>query len=58
MSLTSQQNLVVKKTEKSRINEVDFNNLSFGQVFTDHMFECDIKMVLGTIQLYDLTALY
>ena len=43
MSLTSQQNLVVEKTEKSRINEVDFNNLSFGQVFTDHMFECDYK---------------
>jgi len=25
----------------SRINEVDFENLDFGKVFTDHMFECN-----------------
>lgn len=29
--------------ENSRIDEVDFNNLLFGKVFTDHMFECDFK---------------
>ncbi len=28
---------------KSKINSVDFENLSFGSVFTDHMFVCDFK---------------
>lgn len=27
--------------ETSKIDAVDFNNLSFGSVFSDHMFECD-----------------
>lgn len=27
----------------SKINTVDFENLSFGSVFTDHMFICDFK---------------
>lgn len=31
----------VTLTDHSKINEVDFNNLLFGRVFTDHMFECD-----------------
>lgn len=35
--------LVVNKAEKSRINEVDFDNLTFGNIFSDHMFECDYK---------------
>jgi len=25
----------------SQINQVDFNNLTFGSVFTDHMLICD-----------------
>ena len=33
--------LKILKTEKSKIQDVDFNNFSFGSVFTDHMFECD-----------------
>lgn len=33
----------VQKTAKSRINELDFNNLSFGKVFSDHMFMADYK---------------
>ena len=33
----------VKHIEKSRINEIDFNNLVFGDDFTDYMFECDFK---------------
>lgn len=37
------QNIRVEKTESTRINEVDFNNLTFGAVFTDHMFECDFE---------------
>lgn len=35
--------LQIEKTVKSRISEVDFSNLTFGQIFTDHMFECDFE---------------
>lgn len=35
--------LHIEKTTKSKISEVDFNNLTFGKVFTDHMFECDYE---------------
>ena len=31
----------IKKIESSRINSVDFENLNFGAVFSDHMFTCD-----------------
>ena len=31
----------VSKAKKSKIKDVDFENFSFGSVFTDHMFECD-----------------
>ena len=31
----------IKEIETSKINEVDFTNLEFGTVFTDHMFSCD-----------------
>lgn len=33
----------IKTVENSRINEVDFSDLPFGRIFTDHMFECDYK---------------
>ncbi len=33
----------VKKVANSRIDQVDFNNLTFGSEFTDHMFVCDHK---------------
>jgi len=33
----------VTKTLKSRIGEIDFNNLPFGKYFTDHMLEVDYK---------------
>ena len=32
---------VIEKIKKSKIKNVDFENLLFGKVFTDHMFECD-----------------
>lgn len=35
--------LSIQKVEKSKINTIDFDNLSFGSVFTDHMFVCDYK---------------
>lgn len=43
MSKDTIQNITVEKAATSRINEVDFDNLVFGSVFTDHMFICDYK---------------
>lgn len=37
----SEIDIVTAKT--SKINEVDFENISFGNVFTDHMLVCDFK---------------
>src|SRR5580765_7170511 len=31
----------VTKVERSKLNDVDFNNLPFGKYFTDHMLEAD-----------------
>lgn len=36
-------NIVVETSETSKINSVDFSNLDFGRVFTDHMFVCDYE---------------
>ena len=33
----------VIKAKTTKINEVDFDNLKFGSVFSDHMLECDFK---------------
>ena len=33
----------INHAEKSKINEVDFNNLPFGKFFSDHMFIADYK---------------
>ena len=41
MNLT--KNLVVTKTSQSRLSSVNFEELSFGEIFTDHMFVCDFK---------------
>ena len=38
-----EQKILVEKTKKSKIYQVDFNNLSFGSIFTDHMLVCDYK---------------
>ena len=43
MSTKTNHSISVKHVEKSRINEIDFNNLIFGNDFTDYMFECDFK---------------
>ena len=40
---TIMNNIEVTKTKNSKINDVDFDNLSFGSVFSDHMLECDFK---------------
>lgn len=36
-------NIKIQKASSSKINTIDFNNLEFGKVFTDHMFVCDYK---------------
>jgi branched-chain amino acid aminotransferase len=33
----------VTKTTKSKLNEIDFSNLPFGTVFSDHMLVCNYK---------------
>ncbi len=33
--------LDIKKASQTKINEVDFNNLPFGKVYSDHMMYCD-----------------
>ncbi len=38
---TSEIDLV--SASASKINEIDFENLAFGNVFTDHMLQCDFK---------------
>lgn len=37
------QKIEIVKVQHSKINEVDFDNLSFGKTFTDHMLICDFK---------------
>jgi len=41
MSTTQTNKIETIKAATSKINEVDFENLSFGSVFTDHLLECD-----------------
>jgi branched-chain amino acid aminotransferase len=41
MSATQANTIDIIKAATSKINEVDFDNLSFGSVFTDHLLECD-----------------
>lgn len=43
MSSATTQKIKIQKVSTSRIGEVDFNNLTFGSTFSDHMFECDYK---------------
>lgn len=41
MSTAQTNKIEIIKASTSKINEVDFENLSFGSVFTDHLLECD-----------------
>ncbi len=38
---TMVNNIVVEKAATSKIHDVDFDNLSFGSTYTDHMLVCD-----------------
>ncbi len=43
MSLSTSQAIDIQRVETSNIGKVDFENLTFGNTFSDHMFECDYK---------------
>jgi len=40
---TRTKNLKVEKAQSSKIDKVDFDNLTFGTVFTDHMLVCKYR---------------
>ncbi len=42
MNITEQK-ISIEKVKQSKISQVDFDNLSFGSVFADHMLVCDYK---------------
>lgn len=35
--------IAIERVKKSRISEVDFSNIPFGKIFTDHMFVADYR---------------
>lgn len=37
------KNIQVEKSKTTKIKDVDFNNLAFGSVYSDHMLVCDYK---------------
>lgn len=40
---TIPQKIDIERTKNSKLDQVDFDNLAFGSVFTDHMLVCDYK---------------
>jgi branched-chain amino acid aminotransferase len=43
MEVTTINDIEIISASNSKINSVDFENLTFGNVFTDHMLICDFK---------------
>ena len=43
MNLSALNEIDIVKVPVSKIETIDFENLSFGTTFTDHMFTCDFK---------------
>ena len=43
MILKSPSEIDIVKASSTKINGVDFENLAFGNTFTDHMLICDFK---------------
>jgi len=41
MSLVVDTSIKIQEVSESRLSEVDFENLTFGNIFSDHMFEVD-----------------
>jgi branched-chain amino acid aminotransferase len=42
-TMVETESISITRTAKSRLSKTDFNSLSFGQVFTDHMFMADYR---------------
>lgn len=38
--MTNTHEIVIDKVKESKIKQIDFDNLTFGKTFTDHMLEC------------------
>ena len=43
MTAMNSNEIDIVKAQTSKINDVDFSNLTFGRVFSDHMFFCDYE---------------
>ena len=43
MQSTLKDSIAIEKTKSSKIDQVDFDNLAFGSVFSDHMLVCDYE---------------
>lgn len=43
MSNSATNDIIINKAETTKIGTVDFENLTFGNTFTDHMLICDYK---------------
>ena len=43
MEQITKQQIEITKVSTSKIDTIDFDNLAFGQVFSDHMLTCDYK---------------
>ena len=43
MMLKTPSEIDIVRVSSSKIHEVDFENLAFGNTFTDHMLVCDFK---------------
>ena len=43
MEKDTMQKINITQVENSKLKDVDFNNLNFGSVFTDHMMVCNYK---------------
>jgi len=43
MMTNMKDNIKITTTQSSRLSSVDFNNLSFGNIFSDHMLICNFK---------------
>lgn len=41
--MTDTLNISLRKIQTSKLNQVDFNNIAFGRVYSDHMFVADYK---------------
>ena len=43
MDINNPNEIEIVRAASSKINEIDFENLAFGNIFTDHMLMCDFK---------------